>query len=101
MSRMRFSPLEEGVLSLIGSRWWSLEELQRELFPEFPPEMVKAAVGYLRRNSLIIALERQHGTPMYESTQLGVQVLAEYRRERMSKGRLRAAVDVRRSVDVG
>jgi hypothetical protein len=71
-----------------------MEELQRELFPEFPPEQVKAAVGYLKRSHLVIALDRRHGTAMYEQTQLGLQVLAEYRRERIENGRLQAAVDV-------
>jgi hypothetical protein len=85
MSRISFSPIEEAVLSMLGDRWWTLEELQRVFYPEFSPDSVRAALAYLRRKSLVQALERQFGTSMFEQTQLGCQILAEFRRERLAQ----------------
>lgn len=83
MRELGFSPLEERVLSLLG-RWWSIEELKRQLFPQFPPSDVRKAIDYLRHHELVRQLERQHGTPLYERTELGTQVLGEVRRRRAS-----------------
>lgn len=80
MGRIAFSPVEEGVLALLGERWWTLEELQEYLFDEWPPTAVAAALAYLRRQRLAQALERRYGVPYFESTELGKRVLAEHRR---------------------
>lgn len=84
MPQITFSPLEEAVLSMIGSRWWTLEELQNILFPQYCPQSVKSAVAFLKRQHLILTLERRFGTPMYEQTALGLQVLCQARQQRIS-----------------
>jgi hypothetical protein len=76
---IRFSPLEERVLELLGEQWHTLEELKRLLFPEHAPERVKSAVAFLRRKQLVQLLERDHGQPFLEQTPLGAEVLADYR----------------------
>jgi hypothetical protein len=70
-----FSPVEEAVLSLVGNRWWTQQELEDDLYPEFDPTVVAGAVSYLRREGL---LKTVHGGVLV--TGLGVQLLAEYRR---------------------
>ena len=80
MTKIRFSPLEEAILSMIGERWHSYEELRQILFPEYSPESIKSAIAWLRSKALIAPLDRLHGTPMYEQTQLGAHILGEYRR---------------------
>lgn len=82
MSRFRFSPLEEKVLQLLGERWYSREELTRELFPEHAPSATRATVSYLKRHDLVRELDRPHGQPFYEQTPLGAEILADYRRAR-------------------
>jgi hypothetical protein len=80
MTKMNFSPVEEAVLSLIGNRWWTEQELKEELYPEIPPEAIHSAVRYLSRSSLI----RQSSNGLLQ-TELGMMVLAEYRRAQHDK----------------
>jgi hypothetical protein len=82
MTRLRFSPLEETVLQLLGEQWYTLGELKQKLFPEHAPQYVKSAVNYLRDHELVVQLPREHSEPYLESTELGRQVLADYRRAR-------------------
>ncbi|HWY91086.1 MAG TPA: hypothetical protein VNY31_10480 [Solirubrobacteraceae bacterium] len=77
------SPLEETVLNLIGAHWWTLEELQTMLSPEYCPEAVKTAIAYLRRRCLLSILQRRYGQPFYEQTALGFQTLCVQRRDRI------------------
>jgi hypothetical protein len=82
MARRRFSPLEEYVLQLLGEQWYTKEELKRKVWPTHSPEVVNLAVAYLKRHELVVQIERGRGEPYLESTQLGIQVLADVRRAR-------------------
>jgi hypothetical protein len=82
MSVLSFSPIEELVLALLGEQWYTRQELKRKLFPEHPPETVTRALDYLRRHELIHELPRHAGESYWESTPLGHQVLADFRRSR-------------------
>jgi DNA-binding PadR family transcriptional regulator len=80
--RRKFSPLEELVLQLLSEQWYTAQELKRKVWPEHAPEYVTRAIGYLRENELIQALERPHGEDYLEATPLGVEVLADTRHAR-------------------
>jgi hypothetical protein len=88
MTNVRFSPLEETVLAMVGEHWMSPEELIEQLYPQFSPESVRSAISYLKRKALIARLERRYGTPLYEQTPLGLHILGEFRREHTAQLRV-------------
>lgn len=92
MTKIRFSPVEETVLSMIGEHWSSYEELRQQLFPEYSPESIKSALEYLKSKALIAALDRRYGTPIYEQTELGQHILREYRAGVAASWRRQAAM---------
>jgi hypothetical protein len=82
MPLIRFSPLEETVLQLLGEQWFTRHEVKRHLWPSHTPESVNAAFAYLKSHHLIHELPRPHGESYWESTPLGHQVLGDFRRSR-------------------
>jgi hypothetical protein len=82
MPSVKFSPVEEQVLELLGEQWHTSAELRRRLWPAHTPEAVNRALKYLRGHELVQLLERGRGEPYYEQTQLGAQVLADHKRSR-------------------
>ena len=79
-----FSPIEENVLAALGAQWSTVEELQRQFYPEDSPEVVRRAVEYLKRRELVTAIERQHGQPILEQTGVGFHALCVHRRARVA-----------------
>lgn len=85
MQHRTLSPIEEELLSMIGGRWWTAEELELILYPRHCPEAVNATLDYLKRQGLVFELEARFGQPMYELTALGLQQLGTQRRERIAR----------------
>lgn len=85
MSKMSFSPAEEGVLGLLGEELLEMEDLHELLLcPEIPAEEISAAVRLLKREGLLA----NYGTsdyPFYFRTEKGTQVLGEYRRRQRDR----------------
>ena len=77
-----FSPIEEKVLAALGAQWSTVEELQKQFYPENSPEVVRRAVEYLKSKELVTPIQRQHGQPILEQTGIGFHALCVHRRAR-------------------
>jgi hypothetical protein len=84
MAHVSFSPIEEDVLQALGAEWSTLEDLQKAFYPDNSPEVVRAAVGYLKGKELIAQIDRQSGEPLFEQTPLGLHAIAMARRARVA-----------------
>jgi hypothetical protein len=81
MTPFSFSPVEQAVLQLLARQWQTRSELVHKAHPASPEE-IDLALSYLLRYELAVRLDRPHGEPYFDQTELGAQMLADFLRSR-------------------